>query len=67
MKVKELKELTVEELNERLVEQQGALGKMKVNHKIAESENPISIRHARRNVARIKTEITARSRQEATK
>ena len=63
MKAQDLKELSKEDLIEKLKEQKDALGKLKINHKVAELENPINIRVVRKTVARIKTEITARSLQ----
>jgi large subunit ribosomal protein L29 len=61
MKATELKELSVADLNELLVEQKSTLSKLKINHKIAELENPIQIKNYRRTIARIKTELTSRN------
>lgn len=55
--------LTIEELNELLSNTQGALEKMKMNHRTAEIENPLEIRTVRRNVARIQTELKRRELQ----
>ena len=44
MKEAKIKELTNEELNDSLVEKQNALNKLKINHKVAELENPIEIK-----------------------
>lgn len=61
MKATELKGLSVADLNELLVEQKSTLSKLKINHKIAELENPIQIKNYRRTIARIKTELTSRN------
>ena len=61
MKATELKELSVADLSELLVEQKTTLSKLKINHKIAELENPIQIKNYRRTIARIKTELTSRN------
>lgn len=61
MKAAELKGLSVADLNELLVDQKTTLSKLKINHKIAELENPIQIRNYRRTIARIKTELTSRN------
>lgn len=61
MKATELKGLSVADLNELLVEQKSTLSKLKINHKIAELENPIQIKNNRRTIARIKTELTSRN------
>lgn len=63
MKAPEMKELSNEELMESLTEKQGSLNKLKINHKVAELENPIVIRNIRRSVAQIKTELRSRALQ----
>ena len=70
MKSKELNiklnSLSIEELQEMLVNTQSELNKLKMNHKTAELENPLEIRSVRRNVARINTEIKKRQLQNTT-
>lgn len=61
MKATELKSLSIADLKELLVEQKATFSKLKINHKIAELENPIQIRNHRRTIARIKTELTSRN------
>jgi|TARA_X000000950_G_C13545721_1_gene509430 large subunit ribosomal protein L29 len=61
MKATELKELSVADLQELLVENKSTLSKLMINHKIAELENPIQIKNYRRTIARIKTELTSRN------
>lgn len=56
MKMKELKDLDVKSLNEKL-ETEVAL---KLNHTISPLENPSQIKAARRDIARLKTEIRQR-------
>ena len=63
MKAEEIKGLTNEELMEALENNASTLNKAKINHKVAESENPIEIRKIRRTVARIKTELRSRELQ----
>jgi len=63
MKASELKELTKEELIESLSEKTESLNKLKINHKVAELENPIEVRTVRRGIARIKTELRSRELQ----
>ena len=60
MKQSEIKELTTQELDERLVEEKTNLIKMKMAHNISPLENPMSIRAVRRDVARISVEIRRR-------
>lgn len=61
MKATELKELSVADLQDLLVENKSTLSKLLINHKIAELENPIQIKNYRRTIARIKTELTSRN------
>ena len=63
MKASEIKELTKEELIENLGDTKLSLNKLKINHKIAELENPIEVRAVRRTIARIKTELRSRELQ----
>lgn len=60
MKTKEIKELTNSELQERLVTEKERLTKMKLNHSISPLDNPLQIREARKNIARIATELRQR-------
>ena len=63
MKASELKELTKEELMESLEGKTESLNKLKINHKVAELENPIEVRFVRRSIAKIKTELRSRELQ----
>ncbi len=60
MKNSELKSLSVEELKARLTAEQESLKKLKFAHAITPIENPMKIRHNRKLVARIITEIKQR-------
>ena len=64
MKQKEVKELSIDELNEKLVSSQKELSDLKMTHAISPIENPMQIKNLRRTIARINTELTARSVQE---
>jgi len=57
MKNSELRSLNLEELQSRLVEERGNLQKTKFAHAITPVENPSNIKHTRRLIARILTEI----------
>ena len=63
MKQKEVKELSVEELNYKLKSFKKELSEMKMTHAISPIENPIQIKSIRRTIARINTELTVRSIQ----
>ena len=61
MKQKEVKELSIDELNEKLVSFQKELSDLKMTHAISPIENPMQIKNLRRTIARINTELTIRS------
>ena len=60
MKIKEVKEIETNELVEKLENAQAALQQMKLNHAITPLENPSQIKSARRDIARMKTELRQR-------
>ena len=60
MKMKELKELDVKALAEKLESEKAQLNQLKLTHSVAPLENPSQIKAARRNVARIETELRQR-------
>lgn len=57
MKAKDIKDLTLEELKDKLNEKSAEFAKMKINHAISPLENPLLIRTTRRTVALLKTEL----------
>ena len=63
MKQKEVKELSIDELNEKLNSFTNELSEMKMTHAISPIENPLQIKNMRRTIARINTEITKRISQ----
>ena len=64
MKQKEVKELSIDELSEKLLSFQKELSELKMTHAISPIENPMQIKNLRKTIARINTELTARSIQE---
>ena len=60
MKTAEIKELTTAEIQERLAAEKEALNRLKLNHSISPLDNPQQIKVARRNIARLATELRAR-------
>ncbi|MBR1626009.1 MAG: 50S ribosomal protein L29 [Bacteroidales bacterium] len=55
-----LKDLSDKELQERLEVEQMQLTKLKINHAVSPLENPNVLNTARKNIARINTEIRMR-------
>ena len=60
MKITEVKSLETKELIEKIENAETALAKMKLNHQITPLENPSLIKAARRDIARMKTELHQR-------
>ncbi|ATV53382.1 50S ribosomal protein L29 [Prevotella intermedia] len=60
MKIKEVKQLDTKELVEKIENTETVLDKMKLNHQITPLENPSQIKAARRDIARMKTELRQR-------
>lgn len=63
MRQSEIKELSIEELKERLAEFKKQHADLKVAHAVTPLENPLQIRKTRRTVARLATELTKRELQ----
>ena len=60
MKVKEVKEMTSEELVAKLAELKSELFNLRFRQASGQLESPISIRICKRDIARVNTEIRAR-------
>ncbi|MDO5655927.1 MAG: 50S ribosomal protein L29 [Flavobacteriaceae bacterium] len=58
MKASEIKELTLEDIQAKLKEEKEAYDKLRINHKMAQIENPVQLRYMRKNIARLNTELT---------
>ena len=65
MKQTEINELSVEELNEKLMAFQKSYESARATHALSPLENPISLREQRRTIARIKTALTKRTLEQA--
>ena len=67
MKIKELREMSVEELGARKRELRQEMLNLRVQQQIGQLENPSRLRSLRREVARIETLITQRTSAAAAK
>jgi large subunit ribosomal protein L29 len=56
----ELKDLTEQELQDKLQEERGTLTKLRFNHTVSPIESPMQLRAKRKDVARILTELRKR-------
>lgn len=63
MKNNDIKDLSLEELKEKLVSEKDALRKLKFAHKVSAIENPIRIKNTRRLIAQINTVLLQRATQ----
>ncbi len=60
MKMNEIKGLETKELAERIESEESKYQQMKLNHAVTPLENPSQIKAARRDIARMKTELRQR-------
>ena len=67
MKSSEIKELSNQELLERIDNERTTLVRMKLNHAISPLENPQKIMESRKTIARLMTEKRKREMNEKTK
>lgn len=60
MKQAVIKELSTKELEEKAGSENTNLVKLRMSHAVSPIENPLKIKHARKTVARLKTELRKR-------
>ncbi|MEZ7966231.1 MAG: 50S ribosomal protein L29 [Flavobacteriales bacterium] len=60
MKGSEFKDLSIKDLQVRLIELREALSQMKFQHSVSGLESPIQIKGSRKDVARLLTELNSR-------
>ncbi|MDR1866440.1 MAG: 50S ribosomal protein L29 [Bacteroidales bacterium] len=60
MKMSEIKELSTAELKERIETEKNALVRMKLNHAVSPLDNPMKLKFARKDIARLLTELRTR-------
>jgi|TARA_B100000768_G_scaffold120769_1_gene111739 large subunit ribosomal protein L29 len=65
MKQSVIREMTTNELEDLLDQEQIRIEKMKVNHMVSPLENPKQLTFARKIIARIQTELRSRELNEA--
>jgi large subunit ribosomal protein L29 len=61
MKNSEIRALNTNELTEKIDSEKEALRKLRFAHQVSAIENPMKLRQARKLVARLKTELRAKS------
>lgn len=65
MKAKELKEMTSQELTNKLNELKGELFNLRFQLATGQLENPVKVRFVKKNIARVKTILKERELQRA--
>lgn len=58
MKASDIKELTVEEIQQKIQEEKANYDLLKISHGMSPIENPIQLRSMRKVIARLNTELT---------
>lgn len=61
MKQDIVKDLTTDEIRDRIAEERAAYARLKMSHAVSPIENPQKIRSTRRLIARLETEFKKRS------
>ena len=65
MKPQEIRELSLKEVIERIENEESFITKQKLNHAISPLDNPMKIKASRRNLARLKTILKEKQKQES--
>jgi large subunit ribosomal protein L29 len=60
MKIAEIRELTTQELQEKLAAEKESLVRLKLTHAVSPLENPSQLKAIRKNIARMNTELSLR-------
>jgi large subunit ribosomal protein L29 len=60
MKMSEVREFSTKELEERIEVEKNTLVRMRLNHAVSPLDNPMKLKFARKNVARLMTELNKR-------
>ena len=63
MKATEIEKLSIEDLQDKLADNQKQLLDLKMNHAVSPLENPLQIKTVRRTISRLLTAITAKKNE----
>ena len=64
MKASVIREMSLNEIRERIDTEKSAYHKLKMNHVVSSLENPVKLKYNRRAIARLSTELTKRESEE---
>ena len=62
MKPKEIRELSIKELEERIETNESLLQKLRMNHAVSPLDNPLKLKEMRKTIARMKTILSERTK-----
>lgn len=62
MKSSVIREMTTDEIQEKLVDEKETLSKLRMQHAISPLENPLVLKDKKKDIARLMTELTSRSK-----
>jgi large subunit ribosomal protein L29 len=62
MKNSVIREMKTDEVADKISEEIAQLSKLKMNNSVSPLENPLQLRYKKRNIARLKTELTKRNK-----
>lgn len=65
MKQSIVKDLTTEEIRDRITEEKSNYAKLQMSHAVSPADNPLKMRTTRRLIARLKTELKKRTTESA--
>lgn len=63
MKAKQLRDLSAQELNNKLVDLKGELFNLRFQHATGQLDNPLKIKHVKHDIARVSTVIKEKELQ----
>ncbi len=63
MKQDIVKDLTTDEVRDKIIDERANYRKMKLSHAVSPMENPMKIRNSRKVIARLETELKKRNTQ----
>jgi len=65
MKISELKDFSEDQLKVKIAEEKQTLTRLRFAHAVSSVENPMRIKHTRKDIARLHTELQSRILQKA--
>ena len=64
MKISEIQEMTTKEIAEKIETEKETLIRLRMNHAVSPLDNPMKIKEAKKNIARLKTVYSQREHSE---